>query len=374
MILRIEELKDLCTIILPAVDSTDFSSLTDTLELHAHNGQLDFSITNKEYFLETFVKIDDNIDFRATVNANLFVKLISQTTTDTLEFTVDSQSLVIKGNGKYKLPLIYDGDELFKLPRIDLTSNQGNIDIDGNILYSIFLYNTKQLSVGTLSRPVQKLYYVDSEGCITFTSGACVNKFSINTTNKLLFNQRLVKLFKLFKDKKVNFVCNVDKISPEITQTKVKFESGNIILTAILPCDDATLQQVPVKAIRNRAFNTYKYSVMLNKQFLIDTISRIKLFVADSRAVVPYAEFKFSNDSVTVSDLKHENNELLYYLEDVDCFKDDEVYTMYLDLNEVLAILDTCIEQHVNFNFGDGQALIVKRSSVVNIIPEVKID
>ena len=374
MILRIEELKDLCTIILPAVDSTDFSSLTDTLELHAHNGQLDFSITNKEYFLETFVKIDDNIDFRATVNANLFVKLISQTTTDTLEFVVDNQSLIIKGNGKYKLPLIYDGDELFKLPRISVTNNQANIDIDGNILYSIFLYNTKQLSVGTLSRPVQKLYYVDSEGCITFTSGACVNKFSVNFSNKLLFNQRLVKLFKLFKDKKVNFACNVDKISPEITQTKVKFESGNIILTAILPCDDATLQQVPVKAIRNRAFNTYKYSVMLNKQYLIDTISRIKLFVSDSRSVVPYAEFKFANDSVTVSDLKHENNELLYYLEDVECFKEDETYTMYLDLNEVLAILDTCIEQHVNFNFGDGQALVVKRSSVVNIIPEVKID
>lgn len=372
MISRIEELKELCTIILPAVDSTDFSSLTDTLELYAHDGRLDFAITNKEYFLETFIKIDKDVNFRATVNANLFVKLISQTTTDTLEFIVEDSSLIIKGNGRYKLPLIYADDKLFELPRINFDDSRPSISVDGNIFYSILTYNTKQLSIGTLSRPVQKLYYVDSDGCITFTSGACVNSFKLDLDTKFLFNQRLVKLFKLFKDKKVDFKYCYDKISDEIVQTKVKFESGNILLTAILPCDDETLKQVPVSAIRNRAFSDYPYSVTISRQFLTDTISRIKLFVADSRATVPYSEFKFSSDGVTVSDLKHENSEMIYYLADVENFDSD--YVMHLDLNELLSVLDTCTEQHVTLNFGDEQALIIKRSNITNIIPEVRID
>lgn len=48
------------------------------------------------------------------------------------------------------------------------------------------------------------MYYFDKDGALTFTSGACVNKFTANVQSKLLFNDRLVKLFKLFKDASVH--------------------------------------------------------------------------------------------------------------------------------------------------------------------------
>ena len=372
MILRIEELKELCSVILPAVDATDFSSLTDTLELYAHDGRLEFAITNKEYFLDTYIVIEKGVDFKATINANLFLKLISQTTTDTVEFEVDNQSLILKGNGRYKLPLIYDGDKLFELPKIDIVNKTKEFILDGNILYSILISNTKQLSVGTLSRPVQKLYYVDEQGCITFTSGACVNKFILPEAVKLLLNQRLVKLFKLFKDKSVKVTIGEDALNEEITQTKVKFDVNNLSLTAILSNDVQMLNQVPVNAIRSRADNVYQHIVGVSKQHVIDAINRIKLFVSDSRSSVPYAKFVFTNDYVVISDLKNENKEQVFYSTEVDNLTTE--YGMYLDLNELLAILDTCVEQHVTLSFGDNQALILKRSNIVNIIPEVRID
>jgi len=40
MIIKIDDLKNLSQIILPAVETTDLSSLTDTLELYAHDGIL----------------------------------------------------------------------------------------------------------------------------------------------------------------------------------------------------------------------------------------------------------------------------------------------------------------------------------------------
>lgn len=372
MIIKIDDLKNLSQIILPAVETTDLSSLTDTLELYAHDGILQFFITNKEYFLDTRIKIDPDIEFKATINANLFLRLIAQTTTDTVELTLQDSYLILKGNGTYKLPLIFEDEKMFELPRIDISNVISSFDIDGNILHSILQFNTKQLSVGILSRPVQKLYYVDEKGCITFTSGACVNSFTLSSAVKLLLNQRLVKLFKLFKDRIVKFTYGKDSISEEISQTKVKFEVDDLVLTAILPGDDAMLKSVPVDAIRSRATNNYPHSVSIDKQTFIDSISRIKLFVASSRAVVPYAQFTFTGKDVIISDLSKDNKESVSYVKNIEDFGED--YSMYLDLNELNTVLDTCVESSVTLSFGDGQAVILKRGSVVNIIPEVSVD
>ena len=154
MILKVEELKNLSSIILPAVESTDLTSLPETLELVASNGVLKFSITNKEYLLDVSMNIDFEESFEATVNATLFLKLISQTTTELVELSVTDSSLIIKGNGTYKLPLIFDNDVLFKIPRIDIDNVLTEFDIEGDILVNILKYNTKQISTGILSRPV----------------------------------------------------------------------------------------------------------------------------------------------------------------------------------------------------------------------------
>ena len=75
---------------------------------------------------------------------------------------------------------------------------------------------------------------MDEKGAITFTNGACVNSFTLEQPVKLLFNNRLVKLFKLFKDESVKFTIGYDPISDDIIQTKVRFATSDIIITAIL--------------------------------------------------------------------------------------------------------------------------------------------
>ena len=47
--------------------------------------------------------------FHATVNAALFLKLIPQITTDNIELNIKDNLLIVRGNGTYKLPLIYEG-------------------------------------------------------------------------------------------------------------------------------------------------------------------------------------------------------------------------------------------------------------------------
>lgn len=370
-IIRSEDLKDVCSKILTAVDSTELSLVTETLELVATGDMLVVGVTNREYFAEVKLKLEDVHNFRATVNAMLFLKLISQITTDTIELGVADNSLVVKGNGTYKLPLIFDGEELLSLPKIHIENKTAEFPISSDILNSILQYNSKELTKGTISKPVQKLYYVDEFGAITFTNGACVNSFSLSQSIKVLFNNRLVKLFKLFKDDIVKFTLGYDELSEEIIQTKVRFETNSVSITAILSCDDTLLGSVPVKAIRGRANADYPYSVSINKSALIQTINRLTLFNSTDSFVKPYGTFEFTKDGVVVYDYNKENCEIVHYDNEVEEL--NEPYTAIFSLGDLKTTLETCTEPYLCMSFGDGSAMVISRGNVKNVVPEVKL-
>lgn len=370
-IIRSEDLKDVCSKILTAVDSTELSLVTETLELIANGDTLTVGVTNREYFAEVKLKLEDVNDFRATVNATLFLKLISQITTDTIELSVVENTLVVKGNGTYKLPLIFDGEELLKLPKIEIENVTAEFPISADTLNSILQYNSKELTKGTISKPVQKLYYVDELGAITFTNGACVNSFSLAQPIRVLFNNRLVKLFKLFKDGDVKFTLGYDPISDEIIQTKVKFETPTVAITAILSCDNTLLGSVPVTAIRGRANADYPYTVSINKSALIQTINRLTLFNNNSGVVsLTSGVFEFGPNELTVYDANKENKEVVYYTNDTSNITD--AYTLKLNLEDLKTTLETCTESYLCMSFGDGSAVVISRGNVKNVVPEIK--
>ena len=370
LILKRELFQKYCTDILSAVDSNELSILTETLELKTLNNTLVMSVTNREYYAKVIIPIENVLELQATVNANLFLRLIAQISTPEIELSVTDNFLVVKGNGLYKLPLIFDGDSLLELPEININNVTATFELDSEILLSILNYNSKQLSIGTISKPVQKLYYVDGKGAVTFTSGACVNSFELPENIRILLNGRLVKLFKLFKGKGVKFTLGYDNLTDDIIQTKVRFESSDISITAILSCDDTMLNSVPVEAIRGRASAYYPYTVNLSKDALLKTISRLMLFSGSaSKELVSYSTFEFEKDKVTIYDFKKENKEILNYNNENSNI--EETYKTIVDLAELKGVLESCSEQYVNINFGDTEALILTRGHVVNIIPEI---
>ena len=375
MILRIESLQEACKNILAAVDNNELSAITETLELVTKGNFLYINVTNREYFAQVKIDINEEIDFHATVNATLFLKLISQVTTDTVEIDIKDTYITVKANGTYKIPLIFDGEKLLELPEIKIENPTNQFNIPSSILKSILNYNSKELLKGTISKPVQKLYYVDEQGAITFTNGACVNSFTLEQPIKLLFNNRLVKLFKLFNDENVKFTLGFDSISEDIIQTKVRFESSSIVLTAILSCDDSLLMSVPVAAIRGRAHGEYPYSVNVNKYDMLQTINRLLLFNSvggsNKEVIKPYSTFEFGKDSVTIYDINKENKEIVNYNNSiVEC---EEGYTAILDLIELKMTLENCAEQYLNIHFGDHTAMVITRGQIANVVPECRL-
>ena len=140
-----KEFKEICKTILMAIDNSESSLIGETLELVNTDNLLTLSVTNREYFVTVKLSLPCEDNFKITVNALLFLKLIFQITTDALELNVDGNALVIKADGTYKLPLIYNGDTLLELPKIVLNNVTTEMTISSSILNSILQYNTKEL-------------------------------------------------------------------------------------------------------------------------------------------------------------------------------------------------------------------------------------
>lgn len=372
MILRIEDFKDVCSTILSAIDINELAEITETIELKCENSELQLNVTNREYYVRVKIPVNETENFHATVNANLFLRLISQLTSETIEFTLDSNNLIIKANGKYKVPLIFADDSMLTLPQIKINNVTNTFNISRGVLNSIFKYNGKELAKSNFNftRPVQRLYYMDEQGCITFTSGACVNNFTLSQPVKILFSQRIVKLFKLFDSEEITFSIGYDEISSNLIQTKVSFTTDNVDIVAILSCDDTLLNSVPAAAIRKRANDTYLYSVFVNKNDLNQALNRLMLFDAgfgSKKSLKSYARFKFHDDTVEITDNSKENIETIYTVNDS---KVDDYYEMTLDIIDIKNVLDVCNEEFINIRFGNHTAVVISRGNINNVIPE----
>lgn len=369
MILKVKELQDACKCILEAVDTTTNLVLNETLELEAKDGVLNLSVTNGEYFVTIKLNMETSETFIATVNAKLFLSLIAKITTSDVEITCENNILLIKANGSYKLPMIYDNDKLLKLNPIVINNVTNAFNIPSSVLLSILNFNSKQLLTGAITRPVQKLYYVDEKGCITFTSGATVNTFNLVQPVRLLLSQKLVKLFKLFaKSDDVAFSLGYDEVGANLQQ-KIKLETPNISVSSILVSDNSMFKSVPVEAIRGRAEAAYHFSININKNELNDAIDRLLIFSNSGNTSSFCVKCRFCETNIVLSSLDGKNEEYIKYINSTL----DSQYETLLNIKEVKTIIDNCEEQDLLLEFGNGEAVVIARGNVKNIIQELHI-
>ena len=358
-------IKEVCSKLLNALDSDSVSTITETLDLRVENNVLILSITNMEYIVKTKIVLSSPEVFHATVHADIFLKLINQVTTDQIELTIDNNILIIKGNGTYKLPMIYENDDLISLPDIQIDSVDYECELNTEILNNIVNYNSKELTKGLVGSPVQKLYYLDNKGCITFTTGACITEFNLPINVQILLNSKIVKLFKLFTTEKVYIKIGTEVIS-EISQTKISLSNDTVEIVSITPSTPDMINMVPKDNIRNMATTQYKYKINISTIELKDCINRLLLFMPTSLYLQPYGQFEFENSHLSIYDKSKNNVETISYTT-----SDAEINdVILLDLNDVKSVLDNVKEDTITLKFGNHQAVVIEHPGVYNIIPE----
>lgn len=372
-------IKDVCSKILFAIDTEEKSVDCETLEMYTEGEFLVLCVTNREYYVQVKLELDKEVDFHATVDAITFVKLISQTTTDTIDILVEDGNLIVNGNGKYTFPMVYveenNEKRLLSLPRIELQNVTAECTVKSDSLLSILKYNSKELSktsqVSSLTY-IQRLYYLDSRGAITFTNGAVVNDFDVDAKIKVLMSGKTVKLFKLFSKGELVDLKLSNDADEDTIKTKISLQTDTITLHAILPCDDTLMDRYPVSAIRGRSDKEYEYSVVLRTDDIVKALNRISIFSGEAYDVNSlYCTFSFSNAGITIKDGLSRGVEVVKYEDGTVCPPKDN-YEMLLNTKEVISTFSSYTDNpFITMKFGDSAAAVLQTGNIKVVIPEV---
>ena len=373
MIVKTEEFKEACQTILLALDTKEVTLYNEALELSANGSVLDLNVTNRQYYVTVKFNLSSPTQFKATVKAKTFLSLISKITTEFIELIVTEKTLKVKANGEYTFPIIFNNSTMLELPKINPGVVTNSFAINSDILLSILFNNSKELSRGaeviknSSSRSAQPYYYIDEQGAITYTTGACVNTFSLPTQIKMLLDDKSVKLFKLFKgNTAVDFKMSQVAITDTLIQTILQFSTDKVILNTIMP-ESSLISSVPAITIREMANKSYPYNVVLSKDDLLEALNRLNIFNTDSKLLI---KVSVENDTLTLRSLTDD------FVEEVKISGGSTLtdeYSFYLILKNLKLILDGYTEDYITMGFGDNKAIVFKKQAVVDIIPEPKV-
>lgn len=376
MIIKTKDFKEAANKILLAAD---LDANAANLELVARNASLYLNVTNREYYVSIKFPIEADEAFRAVVDASLFLSLISGFTTDTFSLDIKDNTVVLgSGKSKYKVAMIYENENLMTLPVIAIQNKTVEMPISNDILMSILnvnskeLLKTKYLNVSELN----KLYYIDEAGCFTFTNGACLNAFSLEKPVKLLLNDRIVRLFKLFKDD-VQFSLGQDPLPNGSIQTKIVLQTADTYLAAIINGETDLIARVqqPCEATKRYLSESYDHKLVLSVAELSAAINRLMSFTKNSKATSEKVNMAYLPTAINI-----ENGELVIK----DKFDNYETvsianesytsgnYEMCVNLYDIKLVLDSCKTDYITLNCGNHRSIVITRGPVANLIPEVR--
>ena len=376
MIIKTKDFKEAANKILLAAN---LDTNAANLELVARNSSLYLNVTNKEYYVAVKFPLETEETFRAVVDASLFLSLVSGFTTDTFSLDIKDNTVILgSGKSKYKVAMIYENEDLMALPVIAIQNKTVEMSISNDILMSILnvnskeLLKTKYLDVSELN----KLYYIDETGCFTFTNGSCLNSFILEKPVKLLLNDRIVRLFNLFKDD-VKFSLGQDPIANGSIQTKMVLETPDTYLAAVITCDDALIAKVqhPCEATKRYLSENYDHKLVLSTTDLAGAINRLMAFTKNSKATsekvnmayLPTA-MKIESGELVIKD-KFDNYETVSIANESYSTGD---YEMFVNLYDIKLVLDSCKADHITLNCGNHRSIVITRGTVANLIPEVR--
>lgn len=371
MILKTKSLQDVCRKALSAVDTSIAAPETEVVELRSIGNSLTINITSNVYYVSSIIETTSNEELLAVVNAKIFLGLISKITTEEIELSTTKDTLVVKGNGTYKLPFIFENDSLVVINPITIEEVTSEFNLSSEILKSITKYNSKEFLKSGLRKSTEKLYYIDEEGAITFTSGACVNKFTLPEKIKFVVTEKIVKLFSLFDSDEVKFRFGYNTIR-DVVQAVVELSNATTRLVAIVGDNDFLLRNVPTAAIRRRANEVYPHSVVVERNALLDALDRISLF-SQVDVYVAYTHLEFTEEGLTIYDTKKTNHEQIGYANPNASLEQWE-YSCLVDSNDLKITLEACTAEYVTLNFGNGAAINVVYKNVINIMPECAVN
>ena len=291
------------------------------------------------------VASENSIDI--TVPADVFGKLVSKITSSEVELKVENDTLIVKANGTYKIPLVVDeeGSVSFPVP----SYNGENVE-NTKLSYLMSVYNTNKSALATtFENPFLTGYYADDMVVTSDANVITFNEIDLGI-GKVLLNAQMISLITLAKTEDVFVVIDDNTVvlgTPEL----------EVIGKALDGIED-----YPIDAMKEYLGESFPSSCKVAKQSLLSALGRLALFIE------PYdkngAYFSFGRRGLTLSSKKSSSTESISYVES----KDFQQFICCVDIPQMKTQLEAYPEDLVEIHYGLENALKLTSGKITQVI------
>lgn len=327
--------------LIPITSLIGIEVLEDKITLKTTDG------SNHLYIVE---KLDGEFhNFYSIVNADMFAKLVSKTTSDFIELINNESFLEFKGNGVYKLEIPVNADgEIIKFPKFEIRE-----DIVPQQLSVLNLKNmlaSAKVSVAdTMEVPCLTGYYICDKVVTTNREMVCLIEDSLSK-EPILISSQMAELIQLFDGADLAFTKD---------ENKLMFMSNNITL---LGKELEGKDIYPVSAVENLAKSTYDNLIVVNKQDLLNVLDRMGLFVADYEKNGVYLHF--TTNGLEIRSQKSNAVELLEIKSELPIVE----FTCLADIKMLYSQVNAIVGDIVNIYYGQATSLKIKEGNTIMIL------
>lgn len=345
--------KVLQTAVTKSIKAAGFNKLlpiTSMIGIRKFGDRLNLTTTDGTNYLYVDFELAEGDEFSIVVDGDKFAKLVSKLTSDSVELEVLDNTLVISGNGEYKLALeLNDDGNILEFPNPFILSEvdfDNSVTVDKSVVD--VMLNSIKPSLSTQTGNIYTHYYVGD--VIVGTDRAMFSSFDNSSLNvNRLLTREFVDLLGLMSD----------KIELVFGSEDVVAKSGNLLLYAKQNVSSEGFKSDKIREIISTEMDSF---CRVNKQSLLSTLERIAIFVGefDDSAI----KLNFTKDGLEISSMSTNGIELVDYME----YKFDSEFSAKISITRFITLLKSYSSDSVDIYFGNEKMLKLKDGKLTQVI------
>lgn len=326
--------------------------LTTKMGIKLSNGKLKLLTTDMTNTLCVIIDKVSGDDADITVDADLFAKLISKLTCESVEMTVDKGALVVVGNGTHKIEIEADenGDVIF--PDVKIPEDDSAEIVKLTSINNVYNINKASLLKSDDDR-IELTGYMCTDRVIS-TNGSILTSNNIPLFGKdeeFLISPQMMLLLTLNDVEDIKMYHN--------DGGELLFVTDNVVVagTELMGKED-----YPVEDILEYFDIEPKSTCKVPKDLLLSVLDRLMLFVKDYDRNC--ANFTFNRTGIKISSQSGSSDETIRYVES----ENFEDFSCVVNIPALKQLVSATPSDNISIGYGDESVLIIKEGNVTQIL------
>lgn len=317
--------------------------ITSLIGIIKKDNKLYFRSTDKRNELQVCVEVDSGEDFNISVNATLMVNLVNKITSGDMSFEINESTLIITGDGKYKIPIVTDSEGFVTFDFIEVDKNSELMSIDIEPLKAVFELNNAIISKKNIYPPILENYCFSDSILTSDGDLICSTGVDLFKSKNILINVSTINLLQQISDKSISVL---------FTANSVYFITDTTVLKSIVSYD---VSEYPIEESIGYFAETVGMCCTVPTGLMCSTLDRLGLFLddyVDSGDVM----IDFSKTSLSLKSVQNSAEEVINYTKQSNT---DEDFRAFLSLASLKKALDNWPEDTVTIRYGNASLIIL---------------